>query len=156
MMLTRWPRPETSFWTPFQQLSNLREEIGHLFDAPLPAWANGTQPFLSGWCPAIDVYEDKDNLVVRAELPGLKKEDIDISLHDGVLTLSGERKQDQTHADAETYRAERFVGRFQRSLTLHAPVNADKVRASYTDGVLTVTLPKTEAAKPKQITIQHN
>jgi HSP20 family protein len=155
-MLTRWQRPEASVRTPLQQLTSLREEIDRLFDSPFQSWENGTQPFLSGWCPAIDVYEDKDNLTVRAELPGMKKENIDISLHEGVLTLSGERCEDKTYDDAETYRAERFVGRFHRTVALPAPVDPEKVKAAYADGVLTVTLPKTEEAKPKQIQIQQH
>jgi HSP20 family protein len=103
--------------------------------------------------PAIDVYEDKDNVFVRAELPGMKKDEIDISLHEGVLTLSGERKLENEYEKADSHRTERFVGRFQRSVTLPAPVEAGKVRATYKDGVLAVTLPKAEEAKPKQITV---
>jgi HSP20 family protein len=109
---------------------------------------------LSGWPPALDLHEDKDTLVVKVELPGMKKEDIEISLHDGCLSISGERKNEQKFEDAEVYRAERFVGRFQRTVTLPAPVAADKVKADYKDGVLTVTLPKTEEARPKQISVQ--
>jgi len=78
-------------WTPFWHLSNLRDEIDRLFDAPLTEFTRSAQQMLGGWTPAVDLYEDKDNLVVRAELPGMTKEDIGISLHEGVLTLSGER-----------------------------------------------------------------
>ena len=150
MMLTRWQRPELSFWTPFKQLSSLRDEIDRLFESP--AWREGTQ-FSSGWIPPVDVFEDKDNLVVKAELPGMKRENIEISLHDGVLTLSGERKSEEKHSDAETYRSERFLGRFQRTVTLPTTVNADKVQATYKDGVLTITLPKADDAKPRRIEI---
>lgn len=152
MTLMRWQRPETSFWTPFRQLSSLRDEIDRLFESPLASLGEGTQ-FLSGWMPPVDVLEDKDNIIVKAEVPGMKREDIDISLHDGVLTLSGERKGDEQHADAETYRSERFLGRFQRTVTLPNPVDVDKVKATYKDGILTVTLPKTEDAKPKHIEV---
>ena len=109
---------------------------------------------LGGWTPAVDLHEDKDNVVVRAELPGMTKEAIGISLHEGVLTLSGERKFDEPSQDAAVCRSERFVGRFQRTLSLPAPVNPDKVTATYRDGILTVTLPKTEEAKPKQIAVK--
>jgi len=109
---------------------------------------------MGGWCPAIDVYEDKDSICVRAEVPGMKKEDLDISLHDGVLTLAGERKAPQREEGVETYRSERFVGRFQRTVTLSAPVDADKIKAAYADGILTVRFPKAEAAKPKQIQVK--
>jgi len=108
---------------------------------------------MEGWFPAVDVFEDKDSLQVRAELPGMKKEDIEISLHDGYLTLSGERKQEEKHQDAEVYRSERWVGRFHRTISLPCSVVADKIKATYNEGVLTVNLPKAEEAKPKQIPI---
>jgi HSP20 family protein len=99
------------------------------------------------------MYEDKDSVIVRAELPGMKKEEIEVSLHDGALTLSGERKSEQHSEEGEAYRSERFFGRFQRTVTLPAQVAADKVKAQYKDGVLTITLPKAEEAKPKHIDI---
>ena len=153
MNLTRWHRPELSVWPGFGRLSNLRDELDRLFESPFAELANASQ-LLSGWRPALDVHEDKDNFVVKAELPGMKREEIDISLHDGTLSIAGERKSEEKFKDAETHRTERFVGRFQRSLTLPAPVAADKIRAEYRDGVLTVTLPKTEEAKPKRIDVQ--
>ena len=154
MTLTRWQKPEFTYLTPFQQFSTLRDEIDRLFEAPFEDRLPGTRQFFSGWLPAVDLVEDKDNLIVNAELPGMKKEQIEIALHDGVLTLSGERKDEQKYQDAETYRSERFLGRFQRSISLPAPVDADKVKATYKDGILTVTLPKTEEAKPKQIPVE--
>jgi len=153
MRLTRWQRPEMSVWDPFRGLSTLRDEIDRLFDSPLSALSETTQPFLSGWLPAVDFFEDKDNFIVKAELPGMKKEEIEIALHDGVLTLSGERKADEKYESAQTCRSERFLGRFQRTLSLPAAVEADKVQATYKDGILTVTLPKAEEAKPKQIEV---
>jgi HSP20 family protein len=83
----------------------------------------------------------------------MKKEEIELSLHDGSLSISGERKSEETFKDAEVYRAERFFGRFQRTVTLPTPVAADKVKAQYKDGILKVTLPKTEEAKPKHIDV---
>jgi len=154
MMLTRWQRPETAAWSPFRHLSVLRNEIDRLFDFPLNALTNSSQDFLSGWSPSIDLYDDRDHFVLKAEIPGMKKEDIDISLHGDVLTLSGERKEEKTYDKAETYRSERFLGRFQRMLTLPSTVDANKVQASYKDGILTVTLPKSEEAKPKQIEVK--
>jgi len=139
---------------PLWHLNSLRDEIDRLFETPLMDFNRSAQQFLGGWMPALDLYEDKENVVVRAEVPGMRKEDIEISLHDGVLTLSGERKLEEKSKDAEVYRSERFVGRFQRTLTLPAPVNADKVNATYSDGILTVTLPKTEEAKPKHIPVK--
>jgi HSP20 family protein len=151
MRLMRWQRPETSAWAPSDQWSNLRDEINRLFDVPFGDFARESEFF--GWAPPLDVYEDKDHLIVKAELPGMKKEDIDISLHQGSLIISGERKEESHGNEAETSRAERFFGRFQRALELPKPVDPTKVTASYKDGILTVTLPKTEEAKPKQITV---
>jgi HSP20 family protein len=139
-------------WPTFGRLSSLRDELDRLFESPFAGLTNASQ-LLSGWTPALDVYEDKENFIVKAELPEMKNEDIDVSLHDGSLSISGERKSETKHEDAEVYRAERFFGRFQRTVTLPAPVAADKVKAQYKDGVLTVTLPKTEEAKPKQIDV---
>lgn len=155
MTLVRWHRPEGPQWTPFRQLSTLRDEIDRLFESPLSALSGVTQPFFGGWCPAVDLFEEPDRLTFRAEVPGMRKEDIEISLHEGVLTVSGERKLAKDYEKAEAHRTERFFGRFQRSLALPTPVDADKVRASYKDGILTVELPKTEAAKPRQIKVHH-
>jgi HSP20 family protein len=147
MALIRWQRPETNVWSPFRQMSALSDELDRLFDF-VP---NGESV---GWLPPLDLHEDRDQLVLKAELPGMKKEDIDISLQGDVLTLSGERKEEEAYSKAETHRSERFLGRFQRTLTLPYAVNSAKVQASYKDGILTVTLPKAEEAKAKQIEVK--
>jgi HSP20 family protein len=153
MNMTRWQRPELATWPAFGRLSELRDEIDRLFEVPLAGLARSGQ-WLSGWTPALDMHEDNDTVTVQMELPGMKREDIDISLHDGSLSISGERKVEGKYAEAEVYRAERFVGKFQRTVPLPAPVAGDKAKAQYRDGVLTITLPKTEEAKPKQIEVQ--
>jgi len=155
MNIVRWQRPGLANWPEFGRLSDLRDEIDRLFESPF-AELTRTSRLLSGWTPALDVYEDKDNFTVKAELPGMKKEDIEVTLHDGTLSISGERKSESKHEDAEVYRAERFFGRFQRTVALPTSVAADKVKASYKDGVLTITLPKTEDAKPKYIDVSVN
>lgn len=155
MNIIKWQRPSATAWPNFGRLSNLRDEIDRLFDSPLSELTRTSQ-LLSGWTPALDVFEEKDNFVVKAELPGMKKEHIEVSFHAGSLSISGERKSETQHEDTEVYRAERFFGRFQRTVTLPAAVAADKVKAAYKDGVLTVTLPKTEEAKPKQIDVSIN
>ncbi len=128
----------------FGRLTNLQDELDRLF---------GTQAV---WSPALDVQEDKDNYIFRAELPGLKREDIEVSLQDGALVISGERKIEKVEEGTEIHRQERYYGKFQRALSLPAPVAADKIKAQYKDGVLTVTVPKAEEAKPKQIDISVN
>jgi len=152
MNLIRFQRPE-AWVSPFDRLTNLRDEINRLFDAPFGESARDTE-FFTGWSPALDVYEDKDNLIVKAELPGLKKDQIGLSLHDNTLTISGERKSERTEAEGEASRCERFFGRFQRTVTLPKPVDATKVNARYNDGILTVTLSKTEESKPRQIEVK--
>jgi HSP20 family protein len=151
--LTRSTRPDVASWPVFDRLTNLRDELERLFGSPLEQFAHGSQLLNGGWGPALDVYEDKDNLTVKAELPGMKREEIEVSLHDGALTISGERKSEKKAEKGEVYRSERFFGRFQRTVALPSPVAADKVKANYKDGILTVTLPKTEEAKPKQIDV---
>ncbi|HWH68633.1 MAG TPA: Hsp20/alpha crystallin family protein [Candidatus Sulfotelmatobacter sp.] len=150
--LTRWQRPELPTWHGFGRLSDLREEIDRLFEAPLAELARTSQ-LLSGWTPALNVYEDKDNLYVKAELPGMKREEIDLSLHENSLSISGERKSEEKYKEADLTRSERFFGRFQRTVTLPTPVAVDKVKAQYKDGILTVTLPKAEESKPKHIDV---
>jgi HSP20 family protein len=151
MKLARFQRPETWNWSAFDELTNIRDEINRLFESP---YENGNSDVLNTWAPALDVYEDNENVIVRAELPGMKKEDIDISLHDNVITVSGERKNEKKYDGAKTSREERFFGRFTRSISLPKQVNGGGVKASYKDGLLTVTLPKAEEAKPRQIQIQ--
>jgi len=150
--IKRWQRPDLAVWPTVGNLLGLRDELGRLFEDQLSELNRGLQS-ARRWNPAVDIYEDADNVFVKAELPGLKKEDIEVSLEDGELSISGERKSAANHADAKAHRSERFVGRFQRSILLPAEVKADQVNAHYQDGVLTVTLPKAEAAKPKQIKI---
>lgn len=152
MRLMRWQRPELAAWAPFEQLSNLREEINRLFDVPMGVLNRETDLF--GWAPAVDLYESKDHFIAKAELPGMKKEEIDLSLHQGTLIISGERRVESNSSDADASRSERFFGRFQRSVDLPKPVDSNKVTATYKDGILTVTLPKTEESKPKQISVK--
>lgn len=155
MNLLRWQQPGLTAWPSFEEFSSLRSEIGRLFEGPLSDFARSSH-LLSNSAPALDIHEDKDNFVVRVELPGMKKEDIDVSLREGSLSISGERKNEETLENAEVYRSERFFGRFQRTVKLPSPVVAEKIQGQYKDGVLTVTLPKAEEAKPKQIDVQVN
>jgi HSP20 family protein len=144
MKLIQYERPGLA-WPTFGRLASLQEELDSLFESPLRAWA-----------PVVDVREDADNFVIRAELPGLKRDDISVSLQDGALVISGERTVEKVEDGVEVHRQERYYGKFQRALSLPAPVAADKIKAQYKDGVLTVTLPKAEEAKPKQIDISVN
>lgn len=144
MKLTR-----VSTWPTLGRLTDLRDEIDRFFESPLAR----TSEFL-GWTPAFDVYEEKDSYVVKAELPGMKREDISVSIQGGELMISGERKTEAKEQGTEVYRAERYFGKFQRAVTLPSTISATAVRAEYKDGVLTVTVPKSEEAKPKQIEVK--
>jgi HSP20 family protein len=152
MRLTRFQRPDLWNWSGFNQLTSLRDEINDLFESTFTN-GNGSDVFNS-WAPALDVYEDNDNLIVRAEVPGMKKDDINISLRDNVLTVSGERRNEKKYEGSQTSREERFFGRFTRSVALQKQVDSNRVKAAYRDGILTITLPKAEEAKPRQITVQ--
>jgi len=140
-------------WSPFTELNRLREEINRIFEEPSQGFMERSAGFFEGWSPSLDVFEEKDNVVVKAELPGMKKEEIEVSLVGDTLTISGERREEEENKDAESYRSERFFGRFQRSVTLPHQVDANKIQANYKDGILTVTLPKSEEAKRKQIEV---
>jgi len=136
----------------FEQLFGLRNELNRMVESPLGEFTRGADLF-NGWAPAVDMFEDKDNVTVTVELPGMRKEDINISLHEGALSITGERKREQNNCKGESYRCERFYGRFHRVITLPRSVAGERVKASFKDGILTVTLPKTEEAKPKQIEV---
>jgi HSP20 family protein len=150
MNLIRYQFPELTSWSPLDRLSSFRDEINRLFDGGASARDSG---LLGGWSPSLDVYDEKDRFLVGIELPGMKKEEIDLSFHDGVLTVSGERKHEREGKEGETFRSERYFGKFQRSVSMPAAIDPNKVTASYKDGVLLIDLPKAEEAKPKQIQV---
>jgi HSP20 family protein len=153
MNLIRYQAPDSAPWPALDRWSNLRDELNSFFDMPFWSGFGRTGQLFTGWSPALDLYESGDHLVAMVELPGMRKEDIDISLHDGALTISGERKRDSSKNGETAQRTERYVGTFRRSITLPTRVDASKVSAIYQDGILKVTLPKAEEAKPKQIQV---
>ena len=151
MKLVRYQNPEDSTWPALDRWSNLRDELNSLFDLPLLTNLNH-QDLFSGWSPALDLYQNNDNLVAVVELPGMRKEDIEISFQEDTLTIAGERKSTFSNNE-KAERTERYIGNFRRSITLPARVDSTKVSATYRDGILTVTLPKAEDAKPKRIQV---
>ena len=150
MNITKYQRPAVIAWQRFSPFNSLSAELDRLFEAPLAELARDT------WSPTLDVLEDKDNYFILAELPGLKREDIKVSLENGNLTISGERKSETRNEGTSVHCVERFSGHFERSIALPVTISTDKVKATYTDGVLTLTLPKAEEAKPKKIDITLN
>jgi len=149
MTLVRWrPRRE---WDPFAVMEHLQNQINRAFNTSLTDW-----PSASGWgtaFPAADVYQDKDNVIVTAEVPGLAQKDIDLSISGNTVTLKGDKKHESETKEENYHRVERSYGSFQRVIELPVEVNAEKATAKLENGVLTVTLPKSEAVKPKQITV---
>lgn len=139
----------SSKWQPSWPLSRLQNQIDQLFNESFDWFGPLTRPFHS-WGPAVDVVEDKDRVLVKAELPGMNKEEIEIYITGDTLNITGERKEESASKSGETVRSERYFGRFQRSVPLPAGVEAKKIEAHYKDGVLTISCPKTEEAKRKQ------
>ena len=152
MRLTRLYQPSVWSLAPFERMNGLRDEINRLFESPLSELGRQGESF-NEWVPALDLREDKDNLVATVEIPGMKKEDLEVSVHDGVLSISGERGCETKTEESGSYRCERQFGRFHRTVTLPKAVKVEAISAGYRDGILTVTLPKTEEAKPKQIEV---
>ena len=153
MNLIRYHAPNSAPWSALDRWSNLRDELNSFFDMPFSSNFGRTGQLFTGWSPALDLYESGDHFEAVVELPGMRKEDIDISLHDGTLTISGERKRESKNNGETAQRTERNVGTFRRSIALPTRVDASKVSATYQDGILKVTLPKAEEAKPKQIQV---
>jgi len=149
MNLIRYQFPELSNWSPLDRLASFRDEINRLFDAGPGSRDTG----FAGWAPVLDLYDEKDHFLVSIELPGMKKEDINVSFHDCALTVSGERKHEREGKEGQTFRSERYFGKFQRSVSLPTGVDPSKVKATYKDGVLLIELPKSEEAKPRQIEV---
>lgn len=156
MQLTHYRQQAPDF---FSGLSQLHRELDRMFDFGHERWPAPFRSFglLEGpWTPAVDVYEDKDKIRVRAEVPGLKKDDIDLTIQGNTLILKGERKQEFDEKAENHHRVERVYGRFHRAIGLPSPVNPSEIKATYTDGILEVVLPKKEEAKPRQITVDVN
>jgi HSP20 family protein len=140
-------------WDPFaRDFTSLAERLNRAFD--LRFWDEADRESLGGWNPPVDIFEDENGITLKAELPGMKKEEMDVRVENNVLTLHGERKRESEVKEDGYFRSERAYGSFSRSFTLPTTVDASKIGANYKDGVLTVTLPKAEEAKPKQIDVK--
>ncbi|HPB67600.1 MAG TPA: Hsp20/alpha crystallin family protein [Candidatus Omnitrophota bacterium] len=147
-------RRENWWLDPFAELENIQKQMNQIFDFSLSRGPWGDATLLGGqWSPAVDIYDSQDNFLVKADLPGLTKDEIEVSIQNNNLILKGEKKKDGEIKEEDYFRTERFYGSFCRMIPLPDEVDAGKVDAQYQDGVLTLTLPKKEEAKPKQITI---
>ena len=141
---------------PFEDLTRLQLEMNRLFDDSVTSGPTRRRSPSSGraWAPSVDIHEDENSITVKADLPGVKMEDIDIEMQDDTLTIKGERKFEDEENRHGYVRIERSYGSFQRSFNVGVPVQADHINASYRDGLLTVTLPKAEHVKPKKVEIK--
>src|SRR5436190_5321039 len=141
-------------YDPFRDLRTLQEEVNRLFSTNLTrAFGDDEGIGRGAWAPSVDIYENKDQIVLEAELPGMKQEDFDLSIENNVITLRGERRFEKTDESDNYHRVERSYGSFTRSFTLPQTVSADEAKAEYTNGVLRVTLPKREEAKSRRIEV---
>ena len=137
---------------PFRGMATLQDRINRIFDdAFVRSRDTEDDVNLCDWRPAVDIYDNADNIVIKAELPGVEKKDVSVEIKDNVITLKGERVIDNEVKEERYYRKERCFGTFQRAFTLPDAVSSDKVKASFKDGVLKVEIPKPEEKKPKQI-----
>lgn len=155
MSLIRWqPRHAVErCHHPHRGFADFQTEMNSLFDHAFGRHGWG-EMFETSQDPALDVFEEGNRYHVHVDLPGMKRDDIAITLEGGTLTITGEKKRENETNEEDYYRAERSYGKFSRSLTLPASVDANKIEATYKDGVLEVLIPKTEEARPKQIKIE--
>jgi len=156
MLLERWqPRVHSiACWNPFAEMTDLQREVDTVFGDFF-----GRTPFRMAateamWSPVVDIHEAKDSILLQVELPGVKQEDIQVSIEDDTLTLKGERKRETEAKEDQYHRVERSYGRFERNILLPSVVDSGRVKATYRDGVLEIQLPKKEEAKPKEIKVE--
>ncbi len=150
MAIMRWVGP-------FKELSEIHERMNQLFDETfLPARGSEAAPVAAMWSPAVDIYEAGDDIVVKAEIPGIDRDDVAVEVKDGILTLRGERKFEKEEKEENYHRIERSYGTFVRSFALPSSVDTEKVHAALRDGVLEVKLSKKEIAKPRKVQVTVN
>lgn len=142
-------------WSPVRDLLNIQDEMNRVMDRFFsPDLFEGSDFSTSRWLPSMDVQEDKERFTISMELPGLSKDDVSLTVREGMLTIEGERKQEDEKEGVNYLRVERRYGKFLRSFQLPVRVQEDKIEAVFKDGVLTVQIPKAEEVKPKQIAVK--
>jgi len=137
---------------PFRRVNTLQDQISRLFDETSDR--SSEEANLTAWAPAVDIFETEQNLVVKADLPDIKPEELDIRVENNILTIRGERKFEKKENESDYLRVERSYGAFRRSFSLANTVNTEAIQAEYKNGVLTLSIPKREEAKPKQIKVR--
>jgi HSP20 family protein len=155
--LEKWnPFRVSHSWDPFRELEEMQRRWASLFDRQmlLPDGGKEEQFSLTEWTPAVDIAEDDKEYTIKAELPGINKEDVKVTVENGVLSISGERKSEKEEKDKKYHRIERTYGSFVRTFTLPEGTAGDKMNAEFKDGVLKLHLPKDEKAKPKTVEVK--
>ncbi len=140
-------------WDPYRELSSLQDRVNRVFGAPLTRRERDEEMSLGAWIPPVDIVEEKDRILLTAELPGFKENEIEIQMEGAVLTLRGERKSEIEKEGRTFHRMERSYGQFVRSFTLPNNVDRERIQANFANGLLEIELPKREEAKPRQIKI---
>lgn len=140
-------------YDPFRELRSLQDDMTRLFTGVMPSSFGREEMTHGAWAPSVDIFEDKDRLILEAELPGMSRDDFEISVENNVITLSGERKFEKKTEGDNYHRVERSYGTFTRSFTLPQTVTADGAKADFDNGVLRVSLPKREETKARRIEI---
>ncbi len=157
MTVVRWkPIRDVASWMPVSDLASEIVSMQHDIDRMFDRFRGGVADdhFVSAWTPVVDVAEEADRYIFHAELPGVDKKDVKITVQNNILTVRGEKKQEEETDGKNYHRTERSYGSFFRSFTLPSTVVTDKIEASYADGVLTIAIPKAEEAKPKEIEVK--
>lgn len=139
-------------YDPFRDLRSLQDEMNRLFSSSFPRLSN-QEEMSAGWSPSVDIYESENKIVLEAELPGMKREDFDLSIENNVITLKGERRFEKKDERDNYHRVERAYGSFTRSFNLPRTVLTDDIKAEFKNGVLSVVLPKKEEAKARKIEV---
>ena len=141
-------------WDPFREMSTLRERMNKLFEDTFTGRGEDKELVSSAWAPAVDIYENENEIVLTAEIPGINEKDVEIKIEDNTLTLKGERKFEKETKEENYHRIERSYGSFYRAFTLPHSVDPDKIEAVHENGVLKITMPKRQELKPKTVLIK--
>ncbi|NGZ96540.1 MAG: heat-shock protein Hsp20 [Nitrospira sp. WS110] len=142
-------------WDPFRELEEVSDRLNRMFARPATRAANGKETMIvADWTPSVDISETDGEYQIKAEIPDVKKEDVKVTLEDGVLTIQGERKHEKEEKGKKYHRIERSYGSFVRTFSLPDVIDEEKVKAEFKEGVLNLTLPKSEKAKPKAIDVK--
>jgi HSP20 family protein len=141
-------------WDPFRELEEMSDRLNRMFARPATRTNGKETMVVADWTPTVDISETDGEYQIKAEIPDVKKEDVKVTLEDGVLTIQGERKQEKEEKGKKYHRIERSYGSFVRSFSLPDVIDEEKVKAEFKDGVLSLHLPKSEKAKPKAIEVK--